>query len=215
MLTGDPIYQKKKLNSFKSNKLIKKNFIIKLDKNLKGAAKIISQGKTLLFCYGKMEFGQRALGHRSILCDPSNSNQIKKINQYIKKRDFWMPFTPSIIDKDYTRYVINKKKIQSNYMTICFDTTDLAKQHLKAAIHPYDFTIRPQLVTKSTCKTYYQLISEFKKITGIGALLNTSLNVSDKPIINQPDELLKEVIRRNINSIDAIFIEDTLFIKKN
>ena len=162
-----------------------------------------------------MEFGQRALGHRSILCDPSNIETVYKINSAIKKRDFWMPFTPSVLDSFKNKYFKNPKKINCDFMTMSFDTTTFGKKHLRAAIHPYNNTIRPQIVSKNTCKDYFRLINEFKKLTGIGALLNTSLNVHDKPIICQPMDLIKELLNNKDNLVDFIFIEDTLFVKKN
>ena len=161
-----------------------------------------------------MEFGQRALGHRSILCDPSRLDLVKKINDTIKKRDFWMPFTPSILSEDFNKYVVNPKQIQSDYMTICFDSTKLAKKHLIAAIHPYDFTISPQKVTKETCKRYYSLIKKFKNLTGVGSLLNTSLNIHDKPIVNKPTDIIKEILKKNNDKVNYIYIQDTLYIKK-
>ena len=125
-----------------------------------------------------------------------------------------MPFTPSVLDSHKNKYFINSKKINCDFMTMSFDTTQLGKKHLKAAIHPYDHTIRPQIVNKKTCYHYYSLISEFKKLTGIGALLNTSLNVHDKPIICQPTDLIKELISNKETLANYIYVEDTLFIKK-
>jgi len=75
-------------------------------------------------------------------------------------------------------------------MTIGYDSTDLGKKHLKAAIHPYDKTVRPQFVDKNVNPDYHALISEFEKITGIGALLNTSLNLHGDPIVCTPDDTL-------------------------
>ena len=206
--------EKKNHDMFKKNSFVKKNFYSKADRNMKYTAEALARGEIVFFCQGRMEFGSRALGHRSILSDPSKISQIQKINDTIKKRDFWMPFTPSIIDTDYNKYVKNHKKINSSFMTICFDSTKIARSHLAAAIHPYDNTIRPQKVTKKTCEKYYKLIKQFKKLTGIGALLNTSLNVHDKPIINQPTDILKEILDSDASKIKYIFIEDTLYIKK-
>lgn len=211
-----PGIDKSNLKKFDSNEFVKKNFKKIKDKNLKKTAKALANGNIVFFCQGKMEFGQRALGHRSILSDPSKMEQVKKLNDTIKRRDFWMPFTPSILSEDYNKYVKNPKKIQSEYMTICFESTKLARKQLCAAIHPYDFTIRPQKVFKQTCSKYYQLIKEFKKITGIGGLLNTSLNIHDKPIINQPTDIIKEILKgkKKIKKINYIFIENWLYERK-
>ena len=144
------------------NSLIKKNFKAIKDENFKHTARYLSKGEIIFFCKGRMEFGQRALGHRSILCDPSKLDSVKKINIAIKKRDFWMPFTPSILENFKNKYFINLKKSNCDFMTTSFDTTELGKNHLKAAIHPYDATVRPQVVNKSTCKSYFKLINDPK-----------------------------------------------------
>ncbi len=211
---GVPI-DKKNFLQFKNHPIIKKNYKKFRDKNFKLTSYYLSKGQIIFFCKGRMEFGQRALGHRSILCDPSNIETVYKINSAIKKRDFWMPFTPSVLDSFQNKYFKNPKKINCDFMTMSFDTTTFGKKHLRAAIHPYNNTIRPQIVSKNTCKDYFRLINEFKKLTGIGALLNTSLNVHDKPIICQPMDLIKELLNNKDNLVDFIFIEDTLFVKKN
>jgi carbamoyltransferase len=210
---GDDI-DEKNFQEFKSDKYVKKTFKMYDDYNLKGTAKALSKGNIVFFCHGRMEFGQRALGHRSILSDPSKLSQVKKINETIKMRDFWMPFTPSILSEDFKKYIINKKNMSSDYMTMSFDSTLIAKKHFKAAIHPYDQTIRPQKVSKNTCSTYYKLIKEFKKITGIGGLLNTSLNMHDKPIVRQPTDILSEIMRSNFNKVNYMYINGYLFEKK-
>ena len=67
------------------------------------------KGEIVALCIDKMEFGPRALGHRSFVCDPSNLIAKEKLNELIKQRDFWMPFTPSILDENFTKYVKSKK----------------------------------------------------------------------------------------------------------
>ena len=209
---GDKLH-KSNLQKFKSHKLIKEKYSSIKDLNLKHTAKALASGNIIFFFHGRMEFGQRALGHRSILSDPSKIDQVQKINETIKMRDFWMPFTPSILSGDLKKYIINKKNISSDYMTVSYDTTPLGAKHFKAAIHPYDNTIRPQRVSKTTCRTYYKLLQEFKKITGIGGLLNTSLNIHDKPIINQPLDIINEILENNTAKVGYLFIEDTLYIR--
>ena len=209
-----PDLDDKEISKFKLHPFIKKNFIQIKDKKFEKTSTVLAKGEILFFCYGRMEFGQRALGHRSILCDPSKFESIKKINTTIKKRDFWMPFTPSILKKFSKKYVINPKNISSSFMTTCYDTTEIGKKHLKAAIHPYDFTVRPQIVTKKTCPVYYNLIEKFYKKTGIGGLLNTSLNIHDKPIVCQPVDIVNEILKGNNKAINYIYVQDTLYKRK-
>ena len=196
---------------FKESEFIRTNYNLVLDDDFKKTAKALSEGEVVAFCVGNMEFGSRALGHRSLLADPSNMIAMRNLNDMIKKRDFWMPFTPSILDECYEDYVVNPKNIQSNYMTICFNSTDLAKSHLRAATHPYDYTVRPQRVTKNTCPKYHGLISEFYKLSGIGALLNTSLNVHEKPIVQNPTEILGEILTGANIPLNYIYIQKTLY----
>ena len=125
-----------------------------------------------------------------------------------------MPFTPSILDKDIKKYIKNKKDIDHNFMTICFDSTKKARIDLIATLHPYDFTIRPQIVKKQTCEYYYNLIEEFRKISGIGALLNTSLNVHEKPIIYKPVEIIEELLKSDSVPLNYLLIEKDLFVRK-
>ena len=96
----------------------------------------LSSGKVLARCVDRMEFGQRALGNRSILADPSNPNIKQKINSAIKNRDFWMPFAPVILDKYEKKYLKNKKRVISKYMTIGYQSTAEGFKKLIAAAHP-------------------------------------------------------------------------------
>ncbi len=145
-------------------------------------AKILAAGHIVARCVGPMEFGARALGNRSILADPSNPENLKRINDAIKNRDFWMPFTPSILAERAQRYLIIPKGIVSPYMTIGYQTTRIAQREIIAALHPGDFSARPQFVFRDANPAYWDLISAFEKITGIGALLNTSLNLHGDPM---------------------------------
>ena len=125
-----------------------------------------------------------------------------------------MPFTPSILSDNFNYYVKGKNKYCNSYMTLSFDTTEIARKNLVAAIHPKDLTIRPQKVTKKTCKRYYNLIKTFKKYSGIGAVLNTSLNIHEKPIIMDPIDIVKDFIKTKKILIDNIYVHDTLFTLK-
>ena len=157
-----------------------------------------------------MEWGARALGNRSILANPSDPKTVRNINEKIKNRDFWMPFTPSILAERTIDYIVNPKKIFAPYMIITFDSTDLARRHLAAAIHPYDFTVRPQVVKKEWNPRYYNIINEFEKLTGIGAVLNTSFNLHGYPIVLGP----KEAIHAFENSELEYLVLENFLIKK-
>jgi carbamoyltransferase len=121
-----------------------------------------------------MEFVSRALGNRSILANPSNPSIIQHINELIKGRDFWMPFAATVLDTYEDKYLVNPKGFESRYMAVAMDTKKEFLKDIKAGTHPYDETIRPQILTKDQNTEYYDLIEKFSKITGIGSLLNTS-----------------------------------------
>jgi carbamoyltransferase len=108
----------------------------------------------------------------------------------IKSRDFWMPFTPSILEECIYKYIHNPKKISCPFMIVTFNSTKKARKDLIAAMHPYDFTIRPQSVSAKESPDYHKLISYFKKKTGIGAVLNTSFNLHGEPNVLSPQDAM-------------------------
>ncbi len=153
-------------------------------------AELLSQNKIVARVKGRMEWGARALGNRSILANPSNTDLVMVLNEQMKDRDFWMPFAPSILSERADDYLINSKKVLAPYMILSFDTTPLARSHLKAALHPYDFTCRPQVVYKDWNPSYWELLKHFEALTGLGGVLNTSFNLHGYPIVLGPKEAL-------------------------
>jgi carbamoyltransferase len=147
-------------------------------------AKLLADGEIVARVSGKMEFGSRALGNRSILANPSDPSIIQHINELIKGRDFWMPFAATILDTYEERYLVNPKGFESRYMAVAMDSKKEFLDDIKAGTHPYDETVRPQILTRDQNRDYYDLIEEFSSITGIGALLNTSYNLHGLPVVN-------------------------------
>ena len=160
---------------------------------------------------GRSEFGARALGNRSILGDPRRLDVVKIINEKVKSRDFWMPFSPSIMEEQSERYLINPKKLMSPYMTLAFETRREAATDLKATLHQADLTARPQIVSKDTNPDYHALISAFHRLTGVGGILNTSFNIHGEPIVQTPQEAFNVFSR---TEPDALLL-DGFFIEKN
>ena len=154
-------------------------------------AELLSQGQVVARMVGRMEWGARALGNRSIVAHPSDPDTVRVINEFIKKRDFWMPFAPTILTERADDYVVNPKGIPARFMAITFDATPLARQELKAAMHPYDFTLRPQILEAEDNPRYHRMIRAFERQTGIGAVLNTSFNLHGQPVVLGPQEALK------------------------
>jgi len=137
-----------------------------------------------------MEWGARALGNRSILMDPSRMDLKRELNEQVKSRDFWMPFAATILNERAKDYIVNPKNSNASFMAIGFDTTMKARKDLAAAVHPYDFTCRPQILQKKDNPDYYKLIKYFEELTGIGGVLNTSFNYHGEPIVCSPKDAL-------------------------
>lgn len=170
-------------------------------------AKHLADGKIIGMMRGRMEFGLRALGNRSIIADPSNPMVLDFINQKVKKRDFWMPFTPSMLDYRTKDYIKNPKNLYSPYMAMAFESVEENRLAFPAAMHPADKTVRAQIVEKEKNADYYDLIQEFEKITGHGVVLNTSFNLHGNTVVLGP----KEAINTFLNSkIDILIIENIM-----
>lgn len=174
-------------------------------------AELLHDGKILARCAGRMEFGQRSLGNRSILADPSNLRVKEKINAAIKSRDFWMPFAPVVMDKYVHRYLRNPKNLESPHMTIGFDTTIEGYEAMIAACHPADRTARPQILHRDANPVLYDILEAFETLTGRGALLNTSFNLHGHPIVNTPAEAL--FVLEN-SGLDGLILNDYLLLKR-
>ncbi len=145
----------------------------------------LAKGEIIARYKGRMEYGARALGNRSLLADPRNVDSVREINRMIKLRDFWMPFAGTILKEREDDYIMNPKKAHAPYMVMAFDTTD-KKKEIIAAMHPADFTMRPQILERDWNEGYHKIISTFEKSTGVGCLLNTSLNLHGYPIDCEP-----------------------------
>lgn len=192
-------------------KKYKKQFNIKKPQDINlVVAKILAEGQVVARFAGRMEFGQRALGNRSILANPKNREVVDFINQSIKSRDFWMPFAPTILRERTSDYLV-LHKADSPFMNVAFDTTPKGQKDLAAAIHPYDKTTRPQILDRKINPAYYDLIKKFEKLTGIGALLNTSFNLHGEPIVATPEDAIR-VFKKT--KLKHLVLEQWLISKK-
>jgi carbamoyltransferase len=173
-------------------------------------ATLLAEGQVVARFKGREEFGARALGNRSILANPSDPAVIRVINEAIKARDFWMPFAPSIVAERSADYLVNPKRVSAPYMIFSFDTTE-RRDAIRAAIHPFDFTARPQEVSAEWNRDYHTLLREFERRTGIAALLNTSFNLHGYPIVSRPDDAL-DVFERS--GLTHLALQDWLVTKR-
>lgn len=190
--------------------LDKTRYSIQTNFTAQDVAILLSEGKVLARCADRMEFGQRALGNRSILADPKDLRVKETINRMIKNRDFWMPFAPIIMDTYVERYLKNPKNLYSPYMTIGFDTTEEGYEAMTAACHPADKSARPEMLTKELNAEVYEIMEAFEKITQRGAVLNTSFNLHGFPIVNTPDEAV--YVLEN-SGLDGLILNHYLVLK--
>jgi len=156
----------------------------------RSVAELLAKGTVVARFRGREEFGARSLGNRAILANPTDPAAVRLINEAIKCRDFWMPFCPSMLEERADDFIVNPKRVAAPYMILSFDTTERWKD-IAAAIHPFDRTARPQLVSAKWNPSYHRVISEFEKLTGVGAVLNTSFNLHGFPICSRPADALE------------------------
>lgn len=197
----------------KSQDINKRYYIEKMDKNkmVQMIAKLLASNQIVARCVGREEWGARALGNRSIIANANNPDITKIINQQIKSRDFWMPFAPTVLKDDADLYIKKYKKISAKYMSITFDSTLKARKDIPAALHPHDFSLRPQVLEEQENPDYYQIIKEFKKITGISAILNTSFNLHGEPNVGGPEDAIHTM---DNSGLKYLVLGDFLLTKK-
>ncbi|MFY0631469.1 MAG: carbamoyltransferase [Flavobacteriaceae bacterium] len=191
-------------------------------------AKYLEEGNAIGWMQGKMEFGPRALGRRSILGDARNPDMQKKLNLKIKYRESFRPFAPSVLAEDVNKYfdydgispymlLVHKisdrikKVLPSNFDSLSIKEKLYTERSSIPAITHIDFSGRIQTVHKETNPEYWNLINEFKKRTGVGLVVNTSFNVRGEPIVCTPEDAYRCFMR---TEMDYLVIENYIFEKK-
>lgn len=195
---------------------------------LEKTASLLNEGNVVGWFQGRMEFGPRALGNRSILGDARNKEMQKKLNLKIKYRESFRPFAPAVLAEDNSKYF--DIDVDSPYMLL---VSQVKGEHLKnipadyfqlpmmerlyierstiPAITHIDMSARIQTVHKETNERFYKLIEKFKELTGYGLLVNTSFNVRGEPIICSPDDAYRCFMR---TEMDYLVINDFIFEKE-
>ncbi len=173
----------------------------------------LSEKKIIARYSGSSEYGPRALGNRSILFHAGDPKVNKFLNKKLSRTEF-MPFAPvTILDDLKKSYVIPKNTDISEsmkHMTITVNCTEYMKKFCPAVIH-IDGTARPQIISKDQNSAYYNILKEYKKITGIGTLVNTSFNMHEEPIVETPNDAIRAFI---LSDLDFLILGD-YFIEKN
>jgi carbamoyltransferase len=160
---------------------------------------MLAEGKIIARFDGQEELGPRALGNRTIMADPRDLRSIRKLNFAIKQRDFWMPFAASVLEEDKHTYIVNPTE-WAFYMIEAFDTTPEGADKLVAGTHPYDRTIRPQVVNELN-PDYRDIIRAFKARTGVGGILNTSFNLHGYPIVGTPEVAIETLVKSELDAL--------------
>ena len=163
---------------------------------LQNTAKLISDGNVVGWYQGKMEWGPRALGNRSILADPRDAKMKDILNEKIKHRESFRPFAPSILEEYVSEYF--DIDITSPYMLF---VAPVKKPEKIPAVTHVDGTGRLQTVSKDTNPLYYDLINRFYAITGVPVIVNTSMNVMGEPIVTTPEEAFRMWARTEMDSL--------------
>jgi carbamoyltransferase len=191
----------------------------------KTVAKYISEGQAVGWFQGRMEFGPRALGNRSILADPRNEEMQKNLNLKIKFRESFRPFAPAVMEEylkewfsgeiinPYMLFIdfIKEEKIikNKNLNLKGFDGLNFKRSDIPAVTH-VDYSARVQSVNKKQNSSFYNLIEEFRKITGVPVLINTSFNIRGEPIVCTIEDAFKCFMGTNI---DVLVCESYVLLK--
>jgi carbamoyltransferase len=193
----------------KKLKEIGANFeVLEEDELIEKTSSVLIEGKVIGWFQGRMEFGPRALGARSIIADSRSETMQKKLNLKIKYRESFRPFAPSVIREDVSKWfdlncdspymllvarVADKKCIkmtEDEELLFGIDKLNIKKSEIPAVTH-VDYSARIQTVHKETNPKYYKLLSEFKKKSGCPVLVNTSFNIRGEPIVNTPKDAFR------------------------
>lgn len=164
-------------------------------------AQAIHAGKVVGWFQGRMEFGPRALGNRSMLARPTEASINDWLNKRLDRSEF-MPFAPSVLEEHAEEIFIGveKAKHTARFMTITFDVRPEWRTRIPAVVH-IDGTARPQLVNRETNALYHDLISAYRALSGIPLVLNTSFNVHEEPIVCTPKEAIQAFIEKRVDCL--------------
>ena len=168
------------------------------------AATDISSGKVIAVARGRMEFGPRALGNRSILARADDRSINQWLNNRLSRTEF-MPFAPIVRDIDASEYFVLRQGIEQyeNMTTTCM-STELARRTCEAVVH-LDGTARPQVVSERRNPWIFRLLTEFKKATGCGVLINTSFNIHEEPIVRTANDAFASFLTAQL---DVLYTEN-------
>ncbi len=176
-----------------------------LEETCAAAARLIADGRVVAWYRGRMEFGPRALGHRSILADPGDPAMRDRINAMVKKREAFRPFAPAVsLDEVHTWFDV-PPRTELPYMIVTVNVREPYRRSLPAITH-VNGSARVQTVSATDDRAFHALLRAVGRITGREMVLNTSFNVKGQPIVNTPEEAIETFLG---TGIEYLFLEDT------
>jgi carbamoyltransferase len=183
-----PSYGVKEIEAAVAEQGMNAEHILDIDRKI---AELLAQGHVVARFDGRMEYGPRALGNRSVLYQPADPTVNDWLNKRLKRTEF-MPFAPVTLDEfaDQCYENLDGARYPATFMTITFNCTDWMKQHCPAVVH-VDGTARPQLVDRKTNPSYFRILREYHKLTGLPCVVNTSFNMHEEPIVCTPTDALR------------------------
>lgn len=164
-------------------------------------ARRLANGQVVARFFGKMEFGPRALGNRSILYRADDEKVKDWLNAKLKRTEF-MPFAPTTLVEFAKDCYADLEGAEPTwrYMNICFNCTEEMKRKSAGVVH-IDGTARPQILSREDNPEYYEILSEYHKLTGSPSILNTSFNMHEEPIVNTPEDAVKAFLEANLDAL--------------
>ena len=171
-------------------------------------AELLSKDKIVGWFQGRMEWGPRALGARSIIANPGNFENFKKVNEFVKHRELWRPLSPSCLDR-YTNEYFENGGWDNPFMLVADQAKPGKAKEIPAVVH-VDNSARPQSVKKETNSVYYRMIEKFESKTGIPIVMNTSFNDAGDPVVCKPEHAISTF---SFTAMDAVAIGNFLLKK--
>lgn len=178
------------------------------DEIIERCADFLADGKIVAWCQGRMEYGPRALGNRSILVDPTRDDSMDRVNRRVKFRDSWRPFAPSILEEAIDEYLVNPT--YDPFMITSYEVREDKRDEIPAVTH-VDGTTRPQVVRREVNGPYWRLIDAFADRTGTPVVLNTSFNLSGEPVVCTARNAIQTFYD---SGLDALAIGEYLLTKE-
>ncbi len=191
-----------------SQKYAKQIKEVKNNNMAKQVAQYLAKGKVVCLAKGNMEYGPRALGHRSILASASDLRMVSRLNKSLK-RDNFMPFAPMVRNDDLKSCFKGWQKVLPSlpFMTVTLTGTEKCRGEAPAVVHQ-DGTSRPQVVSKQSEPFVYELLTEYKKISGQSILINTSFNRHEEPIVRTAEQAIKTFLS---SKLDILVLNEHIF----